>query len=207
MGMTDATPATLAGAKQQAVIDHVLPAARRVVMRVGLETTMDQIADEAGVSRRTLFRIFDSREKLIIAAFAAGMAGYSQQLPAYGGRDFQSWLRATCHSAHRMNSVVGPGYFQMTSSTDLPAGLAAVEKRRLRERRAIMADIAHTLWRAAGGEGPPPARLATTVSAQLSSYFTAAVRVDVGGRWQTAGDLAYDAILAALERELPIEAR
>jgi hypothetical protein len=78
-----------------------------------------------------------------------------------------------------------------------------VEKRRLRERRAIVADIAQTLWRAAGRVGDPPARLATTVSAHLSSYFTAAVKIDVGDRWQTAGELACDAILAALVRQRP----
>ncbi|WP_319455846.1 MULTISPECIES: helix-turn-helix domain-containing protein [unclassified Mycobacterium] len=200
--MPDATSATVGDAKRQAVVDHVLPAARRVVMQIGLETTMDQIAEAAGVSRRTLFRLFDSREKLIAAAFAAGMAGYSEQLPAYDG-DLEGWLRATCQAAHRMNSVVGPGYFQVTSSTELPPGLAAVEKRRLRERRVIVADVARILWRAAGGKGDPPARLATTVSAHLSSYFTAAVKIDVGDRWQAAGDLAYDAIMAALERERP----
>lgn len=99
--------------------------------------------------------------------------------------------------------VVGPGHFQVTASADLPRGLAAVEKRRLRERRAIVADIAQTLWRAAGRVGDPPARLATTVSAHLSSYFTAAVKIDVGDRWQTAGELACDAILAALVRQRP----
>lgn len=102
-----------------------------------------------------------------------------------------------------MNSVVGPGYFQVTSSADLPDGLAAVEKRWLRERRAIAADVARILWSAAGGNGDPLARLAATVSAHLSSYFTAAVKIDVGERWQTAADLAYDAIMAALERKDP----
>ena len=198
--MSDAQ--VLADAKRQAVIEHVLPAARREVLRIGLDTTMDQIAEASGVSRRTLFRLFESREKLIAEAFAAGMAGYSQQLPAFAG-DLREWLRATCRAAHRMNAVVGPGYFQMTSSTELPAGLAAVEKRRLRERRAIVADVAETLWHGAGGEGTPPEPLATTVSAHLSPYFTAALRIDVGSGWETAAELAYHAILAALERERP----
>ncbi len=192
---------TLAEAKRQAALDHILAAARRLVLANGLDATMDQLAEAAGVSRRTLFRLFNNREKLLAAAFEAGITDYRQQLPAYAG-DVQRWLRATCDAAHRMNAVIGPGFFELASRKDLPPDLAAAERRRLQEFRGAIADVTGTLWRTAGGAGKPPRTLEITVSAHLSPHFTAALVTDTGQRWQTAAELAYSAILAAANREL-----
>jgi AcrR family transcriptional regulator len=192
---------TLADAKRQAALDHILAAARRLVLTNGLDATMDQLAEAAGVSRRTLFRLFATREKLLAAAFEAGITNYRQQLPAYAG-DVQEWLRCTCNDAHRMNAVIGPGFFELASRKDLPSDLAAAERRRLQEFRGAIADITGTLWRTAGGKGKPPRVLEITISAHLSPHFTAALVTDTGQRWQTAAELAYTAILAAVNREL-----
>jgi len=192
---------TLADAKRQAALDHILAAARRLVLANGLDATMDQLAEAAGVSRRTLFRLFASREKLLAAAFEAGITNYREQLPAYTG-DVQRWLRATCDKAHRMNAVIGPGFFELASRKDLPPDLASAERRRLQEFRGAISDITGTLWRTAGGEGKPPRALEVTVSAHLSPHFTAALVTDTGQRWQTAADLAFSAIWAAAHREL-----
>jgi AcrR family transcriptional regulator len=89
------------------------------VLQHGLDATMDQLAAAGGVSRRTLFRHFETREKLLAAAFEAGITGYRSQLPSLEG-DVLAWLRATCESAHRMNSTIGPGFFELASRTDLP---------------------------------------------------------------------------------------
>ena len=70
-----------AEAKRQAAMEHVLTATRRLAVARGLDITMDQIAAAAGVSRRTLFRLFDSRERLIGVVFAAGMANYNTTCP------------------------------------------------------------------------------------------------------------------------------
>ena len=195
------TPVSLsvAEAKRQATVDHILLLARRSVLQDGLDVTMDQLAEVTGVSRRTLFRLFDSREKLVGAAFEAGMNGYLRQLPAYQAGDPDAWLRDTCNTAHRMNSTIGPGFFELASRRDLPPDLAVAEQKRRNDLRGAMADITSTLWRAAGGEGEPPVALGTTVTAHLSPYFTAALIVDADRDWQTAADLAYRAIGAALD--------
>lgn len=192
----------MAEAKRQATVEHILLLARRSVLQNGLDVTMDQLADVTGVSRRTLFRLFETREKLVGAAFEAGMAGYLRQLPDYQGADPDSWLRDTCTTAHRMNSTIGPGFFELASRRDLPADLAVAERRRRNDLRAAMTEITRTLWRTAGGGGEPPAALDTTVTAHLSPYFTAALVVDAGRDWQAAADLAYRAISTALSAEL-----
>ena len=88
----------------------MLAAVRRLVLTKGLDVTMDELAECSGASRRTLFRHFTTRDKLLAAAFEAGIVDYRQQLPAYDG-DRDSWLRATCDTAHRMNATIGPGFF------------------------------------------------------------------------------------------------
>lgn len=200
--MSQPVPTTVAEAKRQATVEHILLLARRSVLQNGLDVTMDQLAEVTGVSRRTLFRLFESREKLVGAAFEAGMSGYLRQLPPYHGADPDNWLRETCATAHRMNSTIGPGFFELASRRDLPADLAAAERRRRHDFRGAMADITATLWRAAGGAGEPPAALNTTVTAHLSPYFTAALVVDADRDWQSAADLAYRAISTAVAAEL-----
>lgn len=198
MAPTTSTP--LGEAKRQAAVEHILASARRLVLRSGLDATMDQLAEASGVSRRTLFRLFSTRDKLLAAAFEAGIINYRQQLPAYGG-DPRAWLRHTCEVAHRMNATIGPGFFELASRNDLPPDLAAAERRRLHEFREAMADITQTLWLSEGSGGDPPPNLKATITAHLSPHFTAALTVDAGHDWQSAGELAYDAIVAALERE------
>lgn len=199
MGPTTST--TLAQAKRQAAVDHILASVRRLVLSNGLDVTMDQLAEVSGVSRRTLFRHFATRERLLAAAFEAGMSGYRQQLPEFDGAP-QAWLRATCDAAHRMNATIGRGFFELASRTDLPPELAAAERRRLREFRGATTGIAQVLWRSAGADGEPPQTLNTAITAHLSPHFTAALIVDVGDDWRSAAKLAYTAIAAALDLAL-----
>ncbi len=190
----------LAEAKREATIEHILAGARSWVLANGLNATMDQLAAAAGVSRRTLFRLFGTRERLLASAFSAGMEDYQHELPGYDG-DRDGWLRSTCDAVHRMNSSVGPGFWELTSRPDLPPDLAATERLRRRKIRETSATIARILWRASGGDGDPPHELAATVGAHLSPHFTAAVETDVGQPWQVASELACDSIGRVL-REL-----
>ena len=160
---------------------------------------MDDIAEEAGVSRRTLFRHFESRERLIADSLEASIQLYGELLPSFEG-SWKGWLREVCDAAHKMQAGYGPGYWELTSRTDLPPEIAAVEVRRRARRRDVMERIAGKLWREAGGHGDPPAIVVATVGAHLSARFTAAVLQDVGQSWGTAADLAYAAIADALER-------
>lgn len=58
--------------------------------------------------------------------------------------------------------------------------------------------IAQTVWHAmTGSEQPAPALPVDTVAAHVSPHVTAAVIVEGGKDWRTAGELAQAAILAA----------
>lgn len=195
--------ATLAEAKRRAAEEHVLDAARRHVVRHGLDATMEELAAAAGVSRRTLFRMFTSRERLIGAAFEAGFTDLAQGLPPYEGEDLAGWIDALCRTAHRLNASHGPGYWEFTSRTDLPPELAASQHQRRLLQRATARDLAGTMWRAAGHDGEPAGTLVACVGAHLSAHLTAAVTTDLGSTWESAAAIAARAVLAELDRHGP----
>lgn len=199
--MVEPTTLPLGEVKRLATMDHILAAARRLVLTTGLDVTMDTLAEASGVSRRTLFRHFESREKLLAAAFAAGMAGYRDQLPRFTGH-VDGWLRATCDTVHRLNSTIGPGFFELATREDLAPELLAAEGFRRQEFRAVANDVTVTLWSASQGRGAPPASLATTVTLHLSPFFTAAARIDAEQDWDAAAEAAYVAISTALSAAL-----
>ena len=158
---------------------------------------MDDIAAAAGLGRRTVFRHFESRERLVADALEAGITRYGEQLPPYAD-PWESWLTDLCDAAHRMQADYGPGYWELISRTDLPPEVAAVEVRRRVRRRDAMARIAGKLWSASGGAGDAPPLVLACVGAHLNPRFTAAVTLDVGGTWEQASALAQAAILQVL---------
>jgi len=198
-GMSEIASPTLGDAKRQATIEVVLIATRQLLMARGLDVTMDEIAEAAGVSRRTLFRHFASREKLVAESLEAGIQLYGEHLPSFVG-DWKAWLRDVCDAAHKMQAGYGPGYWELISRTDLPTEIAAVEERRGVRRRRAMERIARHLWQEACGAGDPPPMMVAVVGAHLSARFTAAVTNDVGQPWNMAADLAYAAICDLVER-------
>ena len=120
------------------------------------------------------------------------------QLPSFEP-DWHTWLRSLCEAAHRMQASYGPGYWDLTNRSDLPAELAAVEERRRVRRRQAMTRIARKLWSEAGGAGDAPAAVLAAVAAHLSARFTSAVITDAGQTWKVAADLAESAIAANVE--------
>ena len=51
---------------------RILRAARQVLAQRGLATTVDHVAEAAGLSRRTVFRAFATRDRLIAEAVRDG---------------------------------------------------------------------------------------------------------------------------------------
>lgn len=65
---TESPGLTLAERKRQLVRDELADAALRLLAKQGFEqTTVDQLAAAAGVSRRTFFRYFASKEDVVIS--------------------------------------------------------------------------------------------------------------------------------------------
>ena len=193
---------TLADEKRQATVTWVLRLARLYVAQHGLDVTVEEIAEAAGVSRRTLFRHFPTRDQLVAAAISAGLERYGELLPTWRGGDWRAWLNELCRAAHRMNDSCGAGFWELATRHDLPPELSAIEEERRRARGEVMAAVAMTLWSAASGHGRPPQAVRTAVHIHLSPHFTAAVTDDAGHDWQQAATLAMAAIEATVLHEL-----
>ena len=200
--VTDVDDLPLADARRQLTVDRIRIAACELIMAQGLDVTMDELAAAAGVARRTLFRHFDSREKLLAAALDDGIRRYGDHLPAFDG-DWLAWLRALCDVTHQMHASYGPGYWELMHRSDLPPELAEIEAGRRARRRQAMTRIARKLWRESGGAGQPPPAIDAVVAAHLSARFTVAVTDDAEQPWQVAADLAFDAISTALRAATP----
>ena len=193
-----APPSTeVADARRQVTVDVIRDAARTLLLDRGPDITMDDIAAAAGVSRRTVFRHFESRDHLLAVALDDGIRKYGDHLPRFEG-DWEAWLRALCDATHVIHARYGPGYWELLHRTDLPPELDAVERKRRELRRETMTRVAGRLFREAGGTGRTPPELTATVAAHLSPRFTAAVLHDAGQSWQTAADLSYVAIRQAV---------
>jgi AcrR family transcriptional regulator len=198
--MTESARPTLADEKRQATVTRILRSARLFVAERGLNVTVEEIAEAAGVSRRTLFRLFPTRDRLLAAAISAGLERYGELLPPYSGADWRAWLDQLCRSVHQMNDSCGAGYWQLVTRHDLPPELSAVENQRRAGRQQLMSALATTLWSAAGGQGRCPQQVQTAVRVHLSPHFTAAVTSDSDHDWQLASELARSAIELAVRQ-------
>ena len=204
MMVTETQASSLEDDKRRATVERILSAARGQMGKRGLDVTVEDIAAEAGVGRRTVFRHFPSRDGLLAAALEEGIRNYGQRIPAYDGTDWEEWLEALCEAVHSMHASYGPGYWELTSRVDLEGEIAAAEVRRRQARRRATDRFSVTLWKAAGADGPVPSEVSASVAAHLSPHFTAAVTSDTRFGWKEAASLASFSIAAIVRRAAEI---
>lgn len=179
--------------------DAIIAAAQRAMYEHGLDITVEEIAAHAEVGRRTVFRHFATREKLIRDALAAGYADFFDSLPQYDGSDWENWLAELTRRVHRQAAAAGRIIWHLRTRR-LPPLLAAAHDENLRALHELFTTITGTLWSAAGGTGAPPDQLRRTVAAHLSPLFTQAVLLDAEGDPDFAADIATTAVTATLYR-------
>ncbi len=126
MAQQSGQAATLAEQRRGAR-ERILRAARVVLAERGLSVRVEDVADAAGISRRTVFRHFESRDVLLAAALRDSMRSYGDRIPRYeAGRPWGDWLHEAFVAAHEMNARHGRVYFELALATELPAPLAEV---------------------------------------------------------------------------------
>ncbi len=207
-----AEPRTLAEEQRDVARARIVQAAQAALAARGLATTVDDVADAAGVSRRTVFRHFATRENLLATAIRRGLHAYGEGLPVpppAGERgvdeDLTAWLGELLLAAHRMNALTGRVYWELTLDADLSGELAAVAAERRDADKRFTTGVAAVLWSARGGAGRPPRWLTDTVSVHLSGYSTQALSGVFGRHPDDIAVVAQRAIEAALTAALAEE--
>ena len=72
--------------KTDFVRSQAIAVTRSLLAAHGLSLTMDQIADGSSISRRSLFRYFESRDALVRAALEAAITDYEVRLTSVAAR-------------------------------------------------------------------------------------------------------------------------
>jgi AcrR family transcriptional regulator len=162
---------------------RIVRAAGSVLAARGLASTIDDVAEAASVSRRTIFRHFTTRDALFVTVIRAGIRRYAEQIPPPPvDGDLQDWLAEMLAVTHRLNAGNGRVFWDLVGlqAADLAGDLAMVAEECRDSRNRLAASVAELLWRARRGRGQPPQWLVDAVAVQLSGFTTQSLTGDLG---------------------------
>jgi AcrR family transcriptional regulator len=181
--VTAAAPRSTGGRdeRRHQVREAILHGARVTLATMGLAARVEDIARAAGVSRRTVFRYFETREALLAAAIEVSMRSYGEHVPRPApGTELVDWLREALVAVHRMNAQHGRVYFELAAGGEVEGELGAIAATRRSARAELVARFARTAWRLGGGRSRTPEWLHDTVAVALSTFATEALGPDFG---------------------------
>ncbi len=95
---------------------RILQGAATALAERGFDATVDDIAEAAGVGRRTVFRYFATHDEVVGAAVAEIMASYESSIPGppSPGVELETWLKETALTMHDLNGrVMGRAFWDM----------------------------------------------------------------------------------------------
>lgn len=198
----DSCAPPLAEAQRDLARTRILRAAGEVLATRGLTATMDDLAEVAGVNRRTVFRHYATRDGLFAQAILAGVHRYGDQLPTppeHG--DLGEWLRELLVVTHRLNADNGRVFWEIAALPidDLSAELAQAAQESRKARNSFAVKVTGRLWLAGGGRGKPPRWLVDAVAVQLSGFTTQSLIGDLGRSPEDVADVAARVIEAVLD--------
>jgi AcrR family transcriptional regulator len=198
------TAPSLADEHRSLARTRIVRAAGAALAARGLSATVDDVAEIAGVSRRTIFRYFATRDALFVTVIMAGIRRYAEQIPPPPDDDLRGWLAELLVITHRLNAGNGRVFWDLVGvrAADLSADLtmAAAECRDSRNRFA--ARVTGQLWRARGGPGLPPPWLTDAFAVQLSGFTTQSLAGDAGRSPDEVAHVSAQVIEAALASAL-----
>ena len=157
--------------------------------------------EAAGVSRRTIFRHFATRDALFVEVIRAGVRRYAEQLPEPpDGGDLHAWLAELLAVTHRLNARNGRVFWDLVGvrAEDLSPDLAAAAAECRDTRNRFASTVTKFLWHARGGAGSPPPWLTDAVAVQLSGFTTQSLAGDLGRTPDQVAAVSAQVIEAAL---------
>ena len=161
---------------------RIVRATRRLLVTKGLDVSMDDIATEADLGRRTIFRYFPTRDDLIARAFSESLQHFNQQVMSSIATetDFKTWLSSVVESLHQSQIRAGRGMWELAATDDdhLPLPIAKVNKQRRQSRQKLTNAIASEAWQRAGGNGQTPRDIELSFALTISSFAVQSLHND-----------------------------
>lgn len=161
---------------------RILRATRRLLAREGLGVSIDAIAVEADLGRRTIFRHFATRDDLIARALSDSLGRFHTQVAEAisDSSDLDQWLVDVVTQLHSSQRSAGVALWQLAASSDkdLSSPIARVNKHRRDTRRLLTQSIAQAAWTKAGGNGKVPRSIELAVALSISSFAVQSLNVD-----------------------------
>jgi AcrR family transcriptional regulator len=192
---------SLADEQREVAQQRILRAAGAALAARGLAATVDDVAEAAGVSRRTIFRHFATRDALFVAVIRAGVRRYAEQLPAPpADGDLHAWLAELLAVTHRLNARNGRVFWDLTGvrTEDLSPDLAAAAAECRDSRNRFAVTVTEFLWHARGSPAAPPQWLTDAVAVQLSGFTTQSLAGDLDRSPDEVASVSAQVIEAAL---------
>jgi len=171
-------PLKLGAAQRQLARQRIYQATWAALAETGLSVTVEDVAARAGLSMRTVFRHFGTRDRLVADALRVQVRSYKEGLV---DESLVAWLRRTLEYVHQYQLELGRAYWEMTApGRPLEGEIAAVAAKRQSGRATLAKWAAVTAWKRAGGQGRAPAWLIDTFAIHLSGFTTQALVDDLG---------------------------
>jgi AcrR family transcriptional regulator len=200
---------SLSAEKRRLTEERILDATMTAIGRRGLSATVEEIADIAGISARTIYRYFDTRDELVAAGMRRMLKAFEQPIPDLPSitEDLDGWIDGIAlASATRNISVLGAAFWEFVRPT--PSASKEIEEaRKLRRPTRIqwMNLLAVMTWETAGGKGDPPSSLVTTIALALSAFTFHALAADFDfgpeESAQFAASMIKERLMGALEAQ------
>ena len=181
---------------------RILQAARRLLARDGLGISIEAIAAEADLGRRTIFRYFATRDELVARALSESLSRFHAQVAdtLSESTDFDEWLHDIVRTLLISQSSAGRGLWQLAASddVDLPPAIAAVNAQRRQARQLLTRSMAHTAWTKMGQTNDVPRSVELAFALAISSFAVHSLDVD----YESSSDESIDAVVALLSATL-----
>jgi AcrR family transcriptional regulator len=192
---------SLADEQREVARARIVRAAGSVLAARGLAATVDDVAEAAGVSRRTIFRHFATRDALFVTVIRAGIRRYAEQIPVPpSGDELRGWLPELLAVTHRLNAGNGRVFWDLVGlqAAGLSGDLAMVAAECRDSRNRFAVSVTELLWQARHGLGEPPQWLVDAVAVQLSGFTTQSLAGDLGRSPDDVALVSAEVIEAAL---------
>jgi AcrR family transcriptional regulator len=182
-----------------------------VVAARGFGATVEEIALVSGVSPRTIFRHYQTHDRLIAATVmdmfeACGLPRLVEDVEAWATditRDIDhldgwiDYLMLTFHT--RSAEIFGAAFWDISAPhANASEALSEVDALRRDYRFRAMSYVVDFAWRTAGGVGEPPEELLLVFALNLSVFSTQALMVDFDHTPEQIGALTADIMKMSL---------